>query len=1671
MGFILSIYSEEAFKEYLLPAVVDDTYSIVLERDIFGLDKDIKLSMEISGGYQWFFMPSEEYQIGQLLEDKSCIPYTGQKLAQDDLFLLHLADGRHLSVMVEITDTTFAVFEKFVLRTDQTVRIGSTDANDIQYNRRKLVSGDQASIYQKDGRFVIDVKEMSNGIYINYKRVVGKRRLDFGDHINIFGLDIIYLDQVIAVNAARRDVKVRQESFQKYEIQRTAPAGFRAEKRREPGLFHRSPRQLYKPDDEPVEIEAPPAPKELNRRPLFMVIGPSLTMTLPMLMGCGLSIYSARIRGTGSGAFMYTGIVTAVMSAIIAVMWALINLNYEKKNVRNHEAQRIEAYGQYLDTCEQLIREKYEKNAAGMRSMYLSAAECSQYDRDTLSLWNRNPEHKDFLTYRLGIGNIPFQVEVRIPKERFTLVNDELAKKPGKIQEKYRMLHDVPVCVDLREHSIVGVIGGAKKRGAVEVMHNLAMQIAAAVCYTDVKMAFIYNEGIDTNSSWEYLKWFPHTWSENKKTRYAARNKADAGDILYEITQVLRLRAEQQAADPIPHYILFVAAPEMLEGELITTYIYGQGKNYGLTTVFLAESYEDLPNNCDYIIQNDEEFQGIYHVDDNVDERVRIRFDVLTDMELEQSARTLADIRINERETGGEIPSALTFFEMYHVSSLEELNVPDRWHRNRTYDSMKVLIGEKAGGTPWCLDIHEKYHGPHGLIAGTTGSGKSETLQTYILSLALNFSPDDVGFFIIDYKGGGMANLFEKLPHMMGQISNLSGNQVKRAMLSIKSENRRRQRIFNENGVNNINSYTRLYKSREASEPVPHIFIIIDEFAELKREEPDFMRELISVAQVGRSLGVHLILATQKPNGTVDDNIWSNSKFRLCLRVQDKQDSNDMLHKPDAAYITQAGRCYMQVGNDEIYELFQSGWSGAVYDEGSGSRKTAVVNMISLTGRAALIGNRTMARQKEEAKKAWIAQLLRFAAPAAELFDQMLTEFFADFFADLQREGIDYPYTEYNSQRVRDLIKAYREIHGDSMEYGQAAEKILAYAAQQKLKLPEQKEKTQLDAVIDYLGEAAEQGGYRYNLQLWLPVLPTALYLHQLKGFKEVFDGCRWQNDNRAADWNIEVPIGMYDDPVNQMQDTLNISLSQNGHHAVVGTVVSGKSTFLQTLVYALVMKYTPQEINIYAIDYSAKMLSAFEGFPHIGGVISENEGEKLTRFFGMMGRMLEERKKLLQGGNYSQYMRAQHGHAQHFHGYTGHENAGQIPAVVVVIDNYANFRTNTNDAYEDMILKLVKDGVGCGIFLVIAAGGFGSLEIPVKIADSLRTVICLEMGDRFQYVDVMHTTQIDTLPEANVKGRGIAKVGGDILEFQTAMAMEAQDAFTRMEQIQAVREQMRNAWEGKCAPRIPEIPQNPKWEEYAELDEVKQMFVDDRHLPAGYSYDDAAAYGVDLSRTYCYLIAGSSGSGKTNLLKVLLHSAARKGGNIAVIDFGGELGMTADKMGIRYIADDKAMFDFFLSSLVPAFTERTQRKKQDLQDGMSEEELYADMRQFEPVYLFVADIADFISHVNNPQEGVSDMRGFVHNVIDQGSQRNAYWFAQYHQEDSGRIAGDRIFNSFKKYRTGIHFGGNVAAQSIFNFDYVHFSEKTKTLKKGIGMLPYSEQESIAKVVVPLCKG
>ena len=280
---------------------------------------------------------------------------------------------------------------------------------------------------------------------------------------------------------------------------------------------------------------------------------------------------------------------------------------------------------------------------------------------------------------------------------------------------------------------------------------------------------------------------------------------------------------------------------------------------------------------------------------------------------------------------------------MYNVGMVEQLNILNRWRMNDPTKSLSAPVGIDKSRELFKLDLHEKAHGPHGLIAGMTGSGKSEFIISYVLSMALNYHPYEVSFVLIDYKGGGLTGAFEnketgiKLPHLAGTITNLDTVEMNRSLASIQSELRKRQRLFNEardkldESTIDIYKYQSLYRKGLVEKPISHLFIISDEFAELKDQRPEFMDQLISTARIGRSLGVHLILATQKPSGVVNDQIWSNSKFRICLRVQDKSDSMDMIKCPDAAELKTTGRFYLQVGYNELFAMGQAAWAGAQY--------------------------------------------------------------------------------------------------------------------------------------------------------------------------------------------------------------------------------------------------------------------------------------------------------------------------------------------------------------------------------------------------------------------------------------------------------------------------------------------------------------------------------------------------------------------------------------------------------------------------------------------------------------------------------------------------------------------------------------------------------------------
>lgn len=1651
MNTVLSFYTANAYKEFVLPNINNANYTLILEKKVFSLSKDITVTFDIIEN-EWRLLSGKDYTV------KNKKGYSENASLRNGSSLdMTIFDGTNIRISVSESDKDVLHSEKYLIRKN-TISIGSSSENDIVC-KNSFVSQHHARIFkEKDGWHIEDLSQ--NGVFLNSVRVRVNSILKYGDFINIIGLKLVFLGDMLAViEDESGKVSVNSTALsQKSPIQTQISSDGVADERKE--YFNRAPRILRELNSDILEIEAPPTPRQGGQRSLLMTIGPSFTMAIPMLLGCLLMVYSSNSSGMATSPMMFTGLITAVASAALGAFWAIVNYKNSNTQSLKEEKHRFEAYSDYLMRSAEKIKKLNNENAEILFETYPSASECARYDRKNPKLWNRNLNHSDFLAHRVGLGDIPFQAEIQIPKEKFTLIDDSLSEKPKLIKDTYKTLKDVPICLDLKKNKLIGIVGGRGKLGAYEIMKIISAQIATNNCYTDIKLCYIFKEGCN-RSALSFAKWLNHTWSEDKKTRFCAFCGEDVSDVCYELTKIFRLRDEalkENGGNTLtkPHYVLFIEDVLLLEGEPLAKYIFDSKADYGLTAVLFAEDYESLPNSCECIVYNDKKYTGIYTPNTLSSLGDHIKYDRLSDEEAEMMARNLSEIEVAEVETGGEIPGSLTFLDMYGVENVESLNVIERWKKNRTYDNMRALIGQKAGGAECYLDIHEKYHGPHGLVAGTTGSGKSETLQTYILSLALNYSPEDIGFLLVDFKGGGMANLFTDLPHTLGQISNLSGAWIRRAMISIKSENLRRQRILNEHGVNNINAYTRLLKNNEAVVPMPHLFIIIDEFAELKREEPEFMSELISVAQVGRSLGVHLILATQKPGGTVDDNIRSNSKFKLCLRVQDKQDSNEMLGRADAAYLSRAGRCYIQVGNDEIFELFQSGWSGAVYDTVSGIGNSNQVRMITDTGKTALSGNKTALKRKEISKRNWLTAFAQCIFAVAKENNTELTEavfktekmndLLNSLFAMFEQMDISFTRNRYNESATRNFIELLGTFPDEKIE------NIIESAVRQNIVLPEPKELTQLEAVIAYIKDVAQKFGYDRLAGLWLPELPESFCLDSIDEYtKQKFNNKKWQE---RPTWSLIAPVGMLDDPENQAQMPLCIDFSNNGHLAVCGNVTSGKSVFLQTLIYSLINLYSPEQLNIYAIDFSSHLLQAFEDAPHTGGIMYENDFDKIDKFFNMLEQMLRLRKKIIGGGNYGQYVK---------------NNGYKFPSVLVAIDNYASFREKTDDKYEKIIWEISRDGASFGIFFAISAGGFGSLDIQNKIAENLRNVVALDMGEKIKYSEVLRTNRFDILPSGGIRGRGLTAYSGTVLEFHTALCISAEDDYDRIEKIRSECLAMKALNKFRPAVRIPEIPEKPSWDTLSKNEEFISSINDVCRLPIAYESKTAAIYSLDLQKTFCYMIQGKGRSGRTNVIKIMAAAAKAKGAEVCVIDSDNRgLQRFSEKNGLDYACDRSEIFEF-CKALTPVFKSRNVLKKEMTESGAEDEEIFARMSRERPMFVFVADFADFLNKIYAFCEGSGTMNGFFENILEKGSLHNIYFVFDSNTDEIPRMFGKKVYNIVSGYRTGIHLGGILNSQKVFDLTGISYQEQNKIYKFGEGMA--FGTDSHTKVVIPSAKG
>ncbi|HYG60785.1 MAG TPA: type VII secretion protein EssC [Symbiobacteriaceae bacterium] len=689
-------------------------------------------------------------------------------------------------------------------------------------------------------------------------------------------------------------------------------------------IFQRSPRIPAALPEGEVEIPAPPpAPAEPSMSATSIIFS-----MVPGLLGALVIYFFARANG---GSMM-------IMLFSLPMMAAgyLVNIGQfwlQKRKYHADVERREQKYRAVLQQHREQLQRARDQQRSAMRETDPDPSRCTARAASLdAHLWERSPRDADFLRLRLGLGKVAAGVTVKVPRPANTLDADPLHQEAQSVAAEYSEVPGVPVGLPLREIGAAGVVGS--RQAVLSMARCLAMQIATHHSPYEVKIAAVFPAG--EAEEWAWLRWLPHTWSDDRQKRYLASDREGADRLLDDLYDLMNRRRSQlqaqmgsKAPPPSPAFVIFMADPGLIENEPVVPLVLREGMALGAYALIIADRKEDLPMEC----------RGIAQVGPGVSQLIqtapsRCHVDFLPDeagCELgEQFSRALAPVRLQRMSAAGEIPARVTLLETLGIHKLDQLDVATRWEAAEPYRSLAVPLGVGAGGEALLLDLHERAHGPHGLVAGATGSGKSELLQTLVAALAASYHPHEVAFVMVDYKGGGMANAFEGLPHLVGTITNLDGGLARRALTALKAELKRRQRLL-ASADNHIDTYMRQRRQGRPLEPLPHLIIIVDEFAELKAEQPDFMRELVSAVRLGRSLGVHLILATQKPAGVVDEQIWSNTRFRLCLRVERPEDSQEVLRCPDAASLTGAGRTYFQVGNNERFELFQAGWGGAPY--------------------------------------------------------------------------------------------------------------------------------------------------------------------------------------------------------------------------------------------------------------------------------------------------------------------------------------------------------------------------------------------------------------------------------------------------------------------------------------------------------------------------------------------------------------------------------------------------------------------------------------------------------------------------------------------------------------------------------------------------------------------
>ena len=1000
--------------------------------------------------------------------------------------------------------------------------------------------------------------------------------------------------------------------------------------------------------------------------------------------------------------------------------------------------------------------------------------------RSDARLWERRVGDEDFGFIRLGTGMLPSTVQY-VAGDLDPLNDDPLVRAAHKLQTDSQFVDEIPVVISIRpqpEDTVddkeiptigaftpathaLGVAG--KAEDADPLMQSMLLQFAAMHAPTDAKMYLLS----ERRSAWSMLLDLPHLYTTPTDPNYHFIQRSNSTgtdepiensheDFLDDIRRALvqrKLQLENQEREESSqggaeaNFTFFLVIIDLMEAwksegsplqtiesDAAISIIMDEGARLGASVIFVASDRSKIPSKCQAVVETSKNLpptnrkaqpsRYFRYAETGVN---TTRYVGLTDAGMEAGrqqavAKQLAMCQIRQ-SFGAEIPSYVPLLDLMGYGSLPEIQteLPELWHGSTietNADWLEVALGRTAGSKIRKLRLSASQDGVHGMIAGSTGSGKSELLISLIAGLAVQYDPSMLNFVLVDFKGGGAFEPYRDLPHCVDVVTNLDDDGVTRMFTAIQSELQRRQALNTSTNTKDIveyheKGYHQVGADGSAGKTYPFLLIIIDEFAEMIAERPEFRAELESIARVGRAQGVSLILAAQRPTG-VTDQMRSNMKFRICLRVETPAESRELLRRSDAAFLPSGlpGRGYLQIGNGEP-ELIQVAYAGEPYVDPAPVRWPD--------------------RRRDEQ--------LYSAREMTELY-RILIELIANMAARLNRPDQHAPWPDPlpTQLSLQDILIAEDENLVDENDKQNIITSSIYLAQEDRITL-----------------------GQPWNAVLTLSPSLTA-WMNSEYG---------WIDHPDWFQYAIRPVVGLIDDPYAAKQIPMVIDLPR-GHAVIFGASGWGKTTFFRTLVISLTANHPPSHLHVYLLDLGGRNLSKLAELPHVGVVITPDEEgyvEKVTLLFQELEETIAQRTMLLSTEGIPS-----------IYDYNSLHPESPEPIIVVGIDNFVEFQETFKTGPDEestftRFVELARQAKPYGIHIVISATDVSALSSHVLGLFSER--LTLKLTDSAEYRSVIGG-RVGDLPD--VPGRGYVKQAHQAVTFQVATAFDTKGEAARSE-------------------------------------------------------------------------------------------------------------------------------------------------------------------------------------------------------------------------------------------------------------------------------------------------